>query len=192
MELIHSLLLQAIEGESGAEKQYMENCRKALEEGYTGVASLFSALSKAEAIHITNHTRALHKNGYTLAIPTFESSPQLHSTVANLENAIRAEYEEFKQMYPSFKRQIQKKYGNQFEAKIALLSIKWAHESEVNHHKLLTAAHKAVSSESDVKGGDYYLCSVCGNIHFDVQFPTDPCEVCGHDKSFYSMIRVEQ
>lgn len=191
MELIHSLLLQAIEGESGAEAQYSANAIKAKNEGYPTTATLFTALSRAEAIHIANHQRALLKNGYKQPVPKFESVPQDGTTAANLESALVAEYEEFKEMYPAMRKRIQKKYAGNFEAKIALLSMKWAQESEANHHDLLHQALQQIKSGSDVTGGDYYLCSVCGNIHFGAP-PTELCSVCGHDISFYTRILIEQ
>tara|TARA_Y100000589_G_C27046381_1_gene585354 strand:+ start:734 stop:880 length:147 start_codon:yes stop_codon:yes gene_type:complete len=47
MELIHSLLLQAIGGESAAEMKYGGFVRNALQEGYVKIAELFTALSCA-------------------------------------------------------------------------------------------------------------------------------------------------
>ncbi len=192
MELIHTLLLQAIEGESAAEARYRSFSVKARQDGFTGVASLFLALSRAEAIHTANHTRALRKNGYQSALPKTVEDNSPGTTLNNVERAIRAEYEEFHTMYPSFYRQIQKKHGSEFEAKIALLSIKWASESESNHHALLKEARRKVAAGIDMTEGELYLCSVCGNLHYLQAPPVDLCRVCGHDLSFYTLCRVEK
>lgn len=192
MELVQSLLLQAINGESEAEEGYKRYAEKARSEGFPGIGSLFLALSRAEAIHIANHERALMKNGFSGRLPDVDRGVSVSDTLSNLENAVRAEYDEFKNMYPSFRKQISKKYGDRFEAKIALLSIKWANESERQHHNLLKKALDAIQAEKDVSGGEYYLCTVCGNIEFQELFPSELCSVCGHDISFYTLIKGEK
>lgn len=186
MEEIHTFLLQAIEGESGAERKYEAFARKAREEKFHLVGALFSALAQAEAIHCANHIRALEKNGYTGAVPENEEEVRIGDTLANLDEAIAAEYDEFHNLYPSFRRTIGKKYGSRFTAKIALLSMQWAGESEEGHHNLLRQAREAVAEGTDITGGMYYVCRVCGNIEFFATPPEKECTVCGHDVSFFT------
>jgi len=192
MELVHSLLIQAIAGESAAEMKYGDCALTAQGEGYPRIAALFTALSKAEAIHAANHQRALEKNGYSASLPEPKPSSVINSTRQNLEAAITAEKQEHKEMYPSFRRQMRKEYGDNFAAKIAQLSFRWASESEAEHYALLKVAHTALTAGDDVKGGDYYLCSVCGNIHFSTHTPEELCKVCGHDISFFNRIEVKE
>jgi len=193
MEIINTLLLQAIQGETDAEERYMTFAGQAVNEGYPGVGALFTGLSYAEAVHAANHKRALEKNGYNGPLPR-ASKPQSHgSTLDNLRMSLKGELEEFSTMYPSFRRQIAKKHGDEFVAKIALLSIKWAAESEKNHHTLLAAAVKLMEAEGgkgNMDTGNYYLCTVCGNLLFSAQPPEDLCPVCGHDLMFYSKVDV--
>ena len=193
MEIINTLLLEAIQGETDAEERYMTFAGQAVTEGYPRVAALFTGLSYAEAVHAANHKRALDKNGYNGPLPG-ASKPQSHgSTRDNLRMSLKGELEEFSTMYPSFRRQIAKKHGDEFVAKIALLSIKWAAESEKNHHTLLGAAVKLMEIESgkgNMDTGDYYLCTVCGNLLFSAQPPEELCPVCGHDLMFYSKVDV--
>ncbi len=82
------------------------------------------------------------------------------------------------------------KEGAEFNAKIALLSIKWASESEKNHHVLLKTARKSVAAGNDMTKGIFYLCSVCGNLHYLQDPPEELCRVCGHDLSFYTEMRI--
>lgn len=192
MELIHSLLLQAIAGESAAESQYRKIAGKALAEGFPRIASLFTALAQAEAIHIANHQQALKKSDFAGKLLKPEEVPIPGNTLDNLTRAIEGERQEYKEMYPSFHKQISKKYGSDFTAKIALLSIKWAGESEAQHFELLQEALQAVSAGRDVAGGEYYLCTVCGNIEFSKEHPQKLCGVCGHDITFYTRIQVEK
>ncbi len=188
MEIITTLLLQAIQGERDAEEGYMTYARQANDDGYPGVAALFTGLSHAESIHAANHTKALEKNGYNGLLPA-PSKPENHgTTLDNVRMSLKGELEEYSTMYPSFRRQIAKKHGGEFTAKIALLSIKWAAESEKNHHSLLKTAAKRMEAGRDMGTGDFYLCSVCGNLHFSIQPPVELCPVCGHDLIFYSKV----
>lgn len=188
MEIVNTLLLEAIQGEVDAEERYMAYARQAADENHPGVAALFTGLSYAEAIHVANHKRALEKNGYKGMYPK-AGRPESHgSTLDNLKMSLAGELEEFTTMYPSFRRQISKKHGQEFVAKIALLSIKWAVESEKNHHALLQAAIKTMSAGNDMIGSSYYLCTVCGNLVFSDSTPEELCPVCGHDNVFYSKV----
>jgi rubrerythrin len=190
MEIINTLLIEAMQGETDAEERYMAYAGQAVAEGYSGVAGLFTGLSYAEAVHAANHKRALEKNSYTGPLPK-ATIPKSHgATLDNLRMSLKGELEEFSTMYPSFRRQITKKHGDVFVAKIALLSIKWAAESEKNHHALLLAAVKMMEKGSDMDAGDYYLCTVCGNLHFSSLPPEELCPVCGHDLMFYSKVDV--
>ncbi len=190
MDIINTFLTEAIKGESEAEQRYILYAEKAANEDFIGVATLFTGLSYGEAIHIANHKKALTKNNYTGPFKSLDLQPAVGATLENLHLAIEGEKEEFTSMYPSFYKKIKKKHGRDFIAKIALLSIKWAMESEKNHHSLLKKAANAVSSNKDLADGDIYLCSVCGNLHYSADFPQELCPVCGHDLSFYSKVEL--
>lgn len=189
MELITTLLLEAIQGETTAERQYLAFSERAISDGYPGIATLFTGLAYAESIHIANHKRALEKNDYKgeFALP---EEGAVGTTLENIGRAVQGEKEEFSEMYPSFMKKISKKHGKDFIAKIALLSIKWAMESEKKHYQLLCIAENAVASGKDMAPGDFYLCAVCGNIHFAEDSPEELCPVCGHDICFYSKVDV--
>lgn len=188
MKVVTKLLLEALQGETDAEERYASFSQQALVEGYPGVAALFTGLSYAEAVHGANHKRALEKNGYNGVLPKPARVKKHGSTLSNLKMSLEGEREEFKTMYPSFRRQISRKHGDDFIAKIALLSLKWAAESERNHHALLEVAVKLVMAGGDMEGGNFYLCNVCGNLHFATAPPRELCPVCGHDPLFYSKV----
>jgi rubrerythrin len=188
MELIHKLLLESLQGETDAEHRYLQFSMQADAEGYPGIATLFTALSHGETVHAANHRKALEKNSYPGPFPKPSNPKSGPNTLANLQQAILAEKEEFTSMYPSFLKQIDKKHGNSFTAKIALLSLKWAMEAEKNHHLLLVAAKKRLQNQQDFDEGRIYLCAVCGNLHYSPAAPTELCPVCGHDASFYSPV----
>jgi rubrerythrin len=149
MELIHKLLLESLQGETDAEHRYLQFSMQADAEGYPGIATLFTALSHGETVHAANHRKALEKNSYPGPFPKPSNPKSGPNTLANLQQAILAEKEEFTSMYPSFLKQIDKKHGNSFTAKIALLSLKWDMEAEKNHHLLLVAAKKRLQNQQD-------------------------------------------
>lgn len=190
MKLVHDLLLIALAGETTAEQTYLGYAATAIKEGLPGVAALFTGLSYSEAVHSANHKRALLKNDFTGSFPTADISDTAGTTLENLKAAISGEHEEFSAMYPSFKKQISRKHGNVFSAKVALLSIRWAMESEKNHHSLLLAAKRACEAGRDMNDKGFYHCVVCGNLVYEASAPTELCVVCGHDQSFFTKVEA--
>jgi len=188
MEVILTLLLEAIKGELQAEHRYGLCAVQAKKEGLPTIGILFSALARAEAIHAANHRRALEKNNGRQMEKLAGYEPAILSTVENLSAAIVAERGEFQTMYPRMEKQIRKAYGNSFTAKIALLSLRWACESEQEHCQQLQKAYDAAREGRDLSG-EVYLCSVCGNLHLGSGAPEKLCPVCGHDLSFYTRVQ---
>ena len=66
MGIINTLMLEAMPGETDAEKRYMAFAEQAGTENYPGVTTLLTGLSYAEVVHAVNHKRALEKNGYNV------------------------------------------------------------------------------------------------------------------------------
>jgi rubrerythrin len=190
MEIITQLLLEAIQGESDAEIRYLFFADIALSEGFPGVAALFTGLAHAESIHIVNHRRALEKNGYSGEFPKGSEVKEYGETLENVRLALEGELEEYTQMYPAFKKKIKRLHGKEFIAKIALLSISWAADSEKSHHSLLATAIRGLENGKDMDNGSFYLCRVCGNVEYSTNEPTELCTVCGHDLHFYTKVEV--
>lgn len=188
MDILHSLLQEAIEGELQAEHRYGLCAAQAQKEGLPNIGILFLALSKAEAIHAENHRRALEKNGGRNMVNIDGYEPAIGTITENLSSAIAVEEDEFQTMYPSMEKQIKKAHGKSFRAKIALLSLQWASESERGHCQLLQKAYEAAKEGRDL-AGEVYLCSVCGNLHLGAGSPDKLCPVCGHDLNFYRKVQ---
>ena len=96
-------LQAAYKGESNAHARYQEFAKKADQEGYAGVASLFRAASRAEQIHAANHAVVIKKLGATPQAKIETPAPK--STRENLEAAIKGETYERDEMYPAFLKQ---------------------------------------------------------------------------------------
>lgn len=171
-----------ITGESNAVKTYEAFAQKAREEGYDKIAQLFSALSKAERLHIKNHLNALGE----------DFSPQLEEvelgdTLANIQTALLGEGEESRKLYPHLMRSIKSECKSEY-GKVARLSMLWAKKAEREHEKHLKKAYKYLKRGLDFPCEVIYLCQVCGNIEID-RLKGDVCDICGHDIQFFNELK---
>ncbi len=146
-------LQAAFDGESNARARYLAFAKKADEEGYGDVASLFRATARAEEIHLNNHAAVIKKMG---AEPRADiKTPVVGTTKQNLvKSASKGEAYERDTMYPRFIKQA-KKDGNQD----AVQSFEYAKEAEAEHFKLFTAAAGALHKG---EARDYFVCTVSG------------------------------
>ena len=93
-------LQAAFNGESNANAKYLAFSKKAAEEGYGQVASLFKAAARAEEIHAANHAVVIKKLG---GVPKADvKTPEVKTTSENLKVAISGETYERDTMYPEF------------------------------------------------------------------------------------------
>ena len=166
-------LQTAFNGESNANARYLSFARKADEEGFGEVASLFRAAAKAEEIHARNHGDVLRKMGAT---PALNLEPiEVKTTRENLKAAIAGEKYERDFMYPEFievaKRQ---------KATAALRSFTCALKVEAVHAVLYQDALDNLSKRTG-SSHTYYVCPDCGNTLDELNILK--CLVCGHAKS---------
>jgi len=150
-------LQNAFAGESQANHKYLAFAKKAQAEGYPQVAKLFRAAAEAETIHAHAHLRAMDG---------------VKSTRENLEEAIKGESIEFKQMYPEYIEQ-----AKQEGAKAALVSFQNAMAVEQVHYSLYIEALDLVRANEDMAPAAVFVCSVCGNTV--LQEALGKCPVCG-------------
>lgn len=190
MNIIYDLLNEAIIGEKTAVANYDAYAEVATQEGIPGIATLFKTLAFAENVHAENHKRAIQKEMANYESPDVDAIDKntLGNSEENLKSSIDGEFEEFTQMYPSFKKQIQKKLGNSYSAKLAILSIDWAQNVEKAHHQMLDLALQEVKAGRDLIPENLYVCEVCGNIHYNAKAPDSDCDVCGHGYGFFRQV----
>ncbi len=149
-------LMAGFAGESQANRKYASFSEKAAEEGFTNVATLFKAASRAEEIHARRHLQVY-------GIP---------STLDNLKAAIEGDTEEFTHMYPGFIKESQAE-GNED----ATRSFTYAMKAEQVHAGLYQKALEAVKAGKDLDVSRVFLCPVCGNIALDSA--PGACPICG-------------
>ncbi len=160
-------LQSAFAGESQANRRYLAFAKKAEAEGYPEVAKLFRAAVEAETVHAHAHLRAMGG---------------IRSTAENLEEAVKGESFEFKQMYPEYIEQAREE-----QAKAALASFQNAMAVEQVHHSLYIEALNAVQAGKDLPARKLFVCGVCGNTVLDE--PPERCPVCGAPKGKFSEVQ---
>jgi rubrerythrin len=158
-------LKEAFDGESRANRKYIAFSAQAEKEGYTQAARLFKAAAEAEAVHASNHLRALK------AIKT---------TKENLLEAVAGETHEFKEMYPKM-IETAKADGD----KNAERTFNYANEVEKVHARLYRDMLDSLETSKD-QDYSYYVCSVCGLTADKV--PPEKCPICGAKGSLFKRI----
>jgi rubrerythrin len=148
-------LQAAYNGESNAHTRYLAFAKKADEEGYGEVASLFRAAARAEEIHFTNHAAVIRKMG---AEPQAKIlTPVVKSTRENLENsASTGEAYERDSMYPRFIARAHRDRNDD-----AVRTFEFARAAEAQHFKLFDAAAKNLENMRG-KSRNYFVCEICG------------------------------
>ncbi|MBX7172061.1 MAG: rubrerythrin family protein [Pyrinomonadaceae bacterium] len=167
-------LMEAYNGETNANAKYLEYAKKANQEGYGKVASLFRAAAKAEAVHIANHGEVIKKMGGT---PKAEIKlPPIKSTEENLKESVTGELYERDTMYADFMIEA-RRVGN----KDALRTFNMAKIAEAEHAKLYT---EALTNLEKWKGEKttFYVCPVCGFTTNDPNLEKCPVDFTSKEK----------
>lgn len=168
----------AFDGESNANARYIAFAKKADEEGYKGVASLFRAAARAEEIHAANHKKVIEELGGKAKAEI--KAPEVKTTKENLEAAIKGESYERDTMYPEFIAKARKDAN-----KSALRTFNFAKTAEAEHAKLYKAALDGLDTWKEAK--TFYVCSVCGYTTTNLNF--EKCVSCFTPKEKYETIK---
>jgi rubrerythrin len=167
-------LQTAFNGESNANAKYLEFAKKADEEGYTKVASLFRAAARAEEIHKSNHAEVIRKMG---AEPKAEIKPaEVKTTAENLKGAIEGETYERDVMYADFL--VEARNANN---KDAVRTFNLAKTAEAEHAKLYA---EALGNLEAWKGGKttFFVCPTCGFTTKDATLEKCPVDFTPKEK----------
>ncbi len=172
-------LMTAYNGESNAHAKYLAYAKKADEEGYGKVASLFRAAADAEGIHLKNHAEVIKGMGGT---PKADIKlPEIKSTKENLEDALKGETYERITMYPEFIEQAKKDNNN-----AAVRTFTYAKFAEAEHAKLYKEALDNLESWKG-ENTDFYVCPTCGYT-VDGKPSFEFCPVCATPAKDYKRI----
>ena len=159
-------LKEAFAGESQANRRYLAYAKKAKSEGYPEIAKLFRAAAEAETVHAMAHLRV---------------TGNVRSTQENLDEAMKGESYEFKQMYPRFIEEARDEQN-----KAALASFQNAMAVEQVHFSLFNEAANALAQGKDLPSRNIFICTMCGDTMLD-DVP-DKCPVCGLAKDKFAIV----
>jgi len=171
-------LKAAFKGESTASAKYAAYAEQAKKDGFPQLAFMFSATSKAEAIHAANHKTVLEKMGQK--VDPVKPEFTVKSTKENIEDALKGETYEITTMYPGFIATAKTEDVND-----AVKSFRWAMDTEKKHQAIYQNALNALNSKTtDKLPMVYWVCPKCGNT-FDVVTPEASCVFCSTSSSKY-------
>jgi rubrerythrin len=170
-------LKAAFNGESNAHVRYAAFAKKADEEGYCQIASLFRAAARAEQIHAAAHAAVIAKMGGKAEAEI--QAQVVKSTRENLVAAIAGEEYERDVMYPGFIKEAESQKNS-----AAVRSFNRALQAEAEHARLYKEA--LVHMELMKTRTTYYVCPVCG---YTAEKPTfDRCPVCKNPREKFEKI----
>jgi rubrerythrin len=167
-------LQTAFEGESNANVKYLAFAKKADEEGYLMVASLFRAAARAEEIHKNNHADVIKKMG---AEPKAEIKPaEVKTTAENLKSALEGETYERDKMYPDFLAEARASNNRD-----AVRTFNLAKTAEAEHAKLYSEALANLDAWKGAKT-TFFVCPTCGFTSKDALLEKCPVDFTPKNK----------
>ena len=140
-----------------ARRHYLVFARRAEEEGFGEIASLFRAISQAEAVHAARHLRIIERLGGSATEP--DDRPSYGPTFENLEFAAKQEFQERGRNYAALLNE-----HDEAEDQEVVRSFALARAAEAKNERLCT---EALQRFDDLRGSarkTFYVCPVCGYI----------------------------
>lgn len=177
----------ARETESNVYYHYTEFARRAQQEGYRGVAYLFTALAASEQVHATNFGKILTRLNVELA-PITKPTVRVGSTRENLILAADGEMHSIEAFYPKLLEQLKPEAN---EEAITLVRYAWAseqqHRDKIKQIQRWTSTlFETVARTIDEKTGRYFVCQICGSTVNAM--PPDMCPICKLPPAHYRSI----
>jgi rubrerythrin len=181
-------IVYAFQRETDAQRRYVDFARVASQEGYKGIAYMFTAFAASEGVHARNFKGLVTRlGGQATAAPT---TIKAGKTKQNLIAAVDDEIDSIDDLYPRTLERI-KPEGNSEAARL----VKFAWESERQHRDLIQKIRRyspmlfeQVAKAIDDKTGLYFVCQTCGSTLSKV--PSPNCPVCASAPEQYHQVPV--
>jgi rubrerythrin len=178
----------AFQRETDAHLRYVAFAEAANQEGYKGIAYMFTAFAASEGVHARNFKGLLARLRVDAqAAPT---TIKLGTTKENLIAAVADEIDSIDELYPRTLERVQPE-GNVEAARL----VKFAWESERQHRDLIQKIRRyspmlfeQVAKAIDAKTGRYFVCQTCGSTLNKV--PSPNCPVCASPPEQYRQVPV--
>jgi len=173
--------------ETRVSRQYFAFGRKALDDGYKGVAYLFIAFASSEQVHAANFGKVLAKLGAD-APPLPQYAGPVGTTRENLIAAAKGEAESIEDLYPKMLERIRPE--GHAEA-MRFVNFAWAserqHQDKIKQiRRYSPTMFELVAKHIDAKTSAYFVCQGCGSTLNAL--PAQSCPVCQVASTSYRRI----
>lgn len=177
----------AHEAEMQVYYRYTEFSRHAAQEGYRGIAYLFTAFAAAELIHAGNFARILARlNVEVPPVPRPALKPG--TTRDNLIAAAESEMASIDSLYPGLLERIRAE-----DHADAMSTVRYAWATEKQHRDKIAQIQRwspsffeQVAKHIDAKTGQYFICQLCGCTLN--KLPAQTCPVCANAAKHFRRI----
>ena len=181
-------LAYAFQRETDAHRRYVEFTGRAQQDGYRGIAYMFTAFAASEGVHGRNFKALIGQlGGKVEAAPT---AIKPGTTKQNLIAAVDDEIDSIDSLYPRTLERIRPEGHAE-----AMRLVNFAWESERQHRDLMQKIRRyspvlfeRVAKAIDEKTGMYFVCQACGStLH---KLPSPACPVCASPAERYQKVPV--
>lgn len=169
----------AHEAEMHVYYRYTEFSRHAAQEGYRGVAYLFTAFAAAELIHAGNFARILARLNVEVP-PVPKPAITVGTTRENLIAAAASEMASIDSLYPGLLERLRPE-----DHADAMTTVRYAWSTEKQHRDKIVQIQRwspsffeQVAKHIDAKTGQYFICQLCGCTLN--KLPAETCPVCAN------------
>ncbi|MDD3236873.1 MAG: rubrerythrin family protein [Candidatus Gastranaerophilales bacterium] len=174
-------LMKAFAGESMARNRYNISATVARNEGYQQIAGFFDMTADNEK----EHAKIYYKYMAPGIIEIKASYPQCYSdTYQNLICAAEGEYDEWKDLYPSYADTADEEgFGE-----IAHSFRNIAHVEEHHHNRYVKLAENLKDGVIFTRNDEeYWVCRKCGYVALGKNAP-QVCPACKHPQAYYELL----
>jgi rubrerythrin len=161
-------LKDAFAQESKVRNNYDIYAKKAKEEGFIEIASVFEKTAKNEKSHAEGWFLYLHDG-------------KIPSTLANLQSASKGEDYEFRQMYKEYADVARQEGFTEIASMFDLVG-----KVEHTHEEKFKTLEQKLQEGNLFKGEDntVWICQNCGHNHTG-QYPPEICPICKKDRGYF-------
>jgi rubrerythrin len=183
-------LKDGITAEMRAHHRYLVYGAQAKQDGYQGIAYLYTALAVSELIHAQNYAKVLADLGESPYQPEVPE-PAMGGAKENLIRSAESELNSIDKTYPALLSEVRAE-----GLEDALLAVQYAWQSHQQHLGIINKIRRwsptmfeTVARRIDKRTDRYYVCEVCGSTV--VKLPETHCPVCRVEVSRYRQIETD-
>jgi len=167
--------------------RYTEFGRRAAQDGYRGIAYLFTAFAAAELIHAGNFGRILARLNVEVP-PVPKPTVKVGTTRENLIAAAESEMASIDSLYPGLLERIRAEGHAD-----AMATVRYAWATEKQHRDKIAQIQRwsptffeQVAKQIDAKTGQYFICQLCGCTLN--KLPAEICPVCANAAKHFRLV----